>query len=464
MTAPTPSDALRDDSGAAEAKGTRRRAPRWLGATLSATIVGLIVMAITLVRVPQHRWDQVWAEDGRNFLGDVIAHGGIQSLFLPYEGYLHVLPRLGSALVSTVAPLEHYAAGVIVVSGIMTGLVAALVFTLSTNLFPNPLVRSVVAISTACIPLASAEVIGNLANLHWYFLWLAPFLILSKRTSRSGQIAVAVVALLIGLSEIQVIVFVPLGLLVLLLWRDKTVIAPTVGLAIAAIAQIATTLLNPRSTLVVDRPSILETLGAYPVNVTGTMLLPDRFLHGAAIAEHGLLVPLLTTVPFVALFIVVLALGTRKAKAVATYFFFASGAIFCAGYFLNASAKFLYLDLPETTLLEEGVPVLRYGVVPGMLLIAIVGLATEALLNTRSKRRRLWLVLPVIALVALIALMPFTTPNRVGSTSWVGAVTTAVEACERDDSGRQVIQSEPSEVWVITPSCEWVLENSDLDG
>jgi len=54
-------------------------------------LIGCLSAFAAWSRVPAIARDTLWAEDGRNFLQDALSFGPLDSLFLPYAGYLHTL-------------------------------------------------------------------------------------------------------------------------------------------------------------------------------------------------------------------------------------------------------------------------------------------------------------------------------------------------------------------------------------
>ena len=123
----------------------------------------------------------VWAEDG-GFLQNRLDHGPLVSLFEPYQGYLHLLPR-AIVEVGALLPLRDYAVAVAGMSCVVAGVVAALVFACSRDVVHGPAARIVLGLVTVLVPTVSAEVLGTTANLHWFLLWLTPWVLLFRPTS-----------------------------------------------------------------------------------------------------------------------------------------------------------------------------------------------------------------------------------------------------------------------------------------
>ena len=130
---------------------------------------------------------------------------------------------------------------------------------------------------TVLVPAAPIEVSGNAANLHWYFLWLAPWLLMAAPTRWLTGIALGVVALLAGLTEIQVALFVPL---VLVEARNRYRLPVVVGLLLGVAAQVVATLTSPRSDPYGSPPNLHDLVEAYPVHVVVPVWMPK--FHGRA--------------------------------------------------------------------------------------------------------------------------------------------------------------------------------------
>lgn len=207
---------------------------------------GLIVVVsalLSLARLPAPAIGTLWAEDGGVFINDVLKNAGLRNIFAPYQGYLHVVPRGIAWLVVKVIPLDGWAIAVTVAACLMVGVVAALVFHCSSALSGSVWVRLGFAAVPVFVAAAPEEALGTLANLHWYFLYLAPWLLLKRPRTWAEGILLSVAALFVGLTEIQTAMFVPLFLYRL---RDMRFWGPRLALLAGVGAQVFTTLMFPR--------------------------------------------------------------------------------------------------------------------------------------------------------------------------------------------------------------------------
>ncbi|GAA3653854.1 hypothetical protein GCM10022237_12250 [Nocardioides ginsengisoli] len=202
--------------------------------------LGVLAAAYAWWRVPVAARDRLWAEDGRNFLSGSIA--GVP-VWKPYAGYLHVLPRLLTDAITTLVPVGSYAVAVTAASVGVLGLVCALTYVLTADLLDQRWVRVLVSLAPVLLPSGGVEVIGNLANLHGYCLWLAFWIVLHRPTTRRAAALWAVLGLLAALTEIVVLVLAPL---LVVGWRDRLRWIPRAAILAGGIAQFVVSRLDPR--------------------------------------------------------------------------------------------------------------------------------------------------------------------------------------------------------------------------
>lgn len=170
---------------------------------LAAAFVGLVLL---ILRKPWAlRTPQLWAEDGSIFLNDMAQYGAA-SLLRPYQGYLHLIPRLTAWIAAQTADVRWwplmYNLGALLVA-------AAVLFRLTS---PRLAVthRRLLILAFALVA-QSGEVLFNITNAQW----LAAFLLMIQlwlTEPRSKLAAAADVALLIlaGLTGPFVVLLLPL--------------------------------------------------------------------------------------------------------------------------------------------------------------------------------------------------------------------------------------------------------------
>jgi hypothetical protein len=113
----------------------------------------------------------LWAEDGSIFLREAIMLGW-KSLFLPYAGYYHTIPRI-LAFLAQLLPAITFPYFIFVSTTLIY--IATISLFASSNYYfyiKSNYLRFLVSIGLCMVP-GLHEVLGNLANLHWIlFLYL----------------------------------------------------------------------------------------------------------------------------------------------------------------------------------------------------------------------------------------------------------------------------------------------------
>lgn len=446
--------ALVADDGTSAGPVARRIAG--IAVPLLLVVVGTVV---SWLRLPPAARSTLWAEDGRNFIGDRIADGPIAGLLTVYEGYFHVVPRIIADLVVSLLPVDRYAVAMSAASCVVVGLVTALVYVTSRSVVPGVVGRLVVSSITFLVPSASIEVLGNTANLHWYFIWAAPWMLLSEPRTRRSGVLLGVVMLAAGLTEIQLILFVPL---VLLAWRRPFARPMCVALVLGVGAQVIATLLSPRT----ENPN--PGLG-FDSMVVGYLLNPVGGTIDGTSAGVRHLATIAGLWPFIAALLVavsaavyLLVRGGLRERVLTATAVVASPALYGAAVFLNPQVPYRYAET-----LDEGLPdflLLRYAVVPSMFLLAVVAVAASRLWREQKTVR---LVAPV-ALVLVVAVQlsgVVTTENlRLVGPVWSVQVDQAETAClSADPSTVETIRTaperrSPSSPWKVPIECDDLLD------
>ena len=174
---------------------------------LVSLAVGAAASVLAWLRLDGRTRGVVWAEDGM-FLQDRLEAGPLISLVDPYGGYLHLVPR-AIVEVAALVPLQDYAVAVTGLCCLTVGAVAGLVHACSRDVVESRAARVVLGLVTVLVPTAAAEVLGNTANLHWFLLWLTPWVLLCRPTSWRQGWALGAVLLAVTLTEIQAVYFAP---------------------------------------------------------------------------------------------------------------------------------------------------------------------------------------------------------------------------------------------------------------
>ncbi len=490
-TAPAPDAPIRDDGS---------RVGRWE----RAGAVGVFVLAVVLAwsRMPAAVRDVLWAEDGRTFLGEGVQYGTLGTLTRSYAGYLHQYPRLVAGVVQHVLPVEGWATGIAFGAVVGTGLVAAVVFVCTRDatarLTPGAALaaRAGIALAVVLVPIATNEVLGNLANVHAYFLWMMPFVLLHRPRSWASSVGLAVVTLLGALTETQAIVFAPLlvlGLRARRTWPVRAAFLAGAGL------QLAVWLGSDRHRGQVGRATIdLASLAdGFGLNAGMTTFL-SRAASGEVLAAVGSWAGLLFLVPFVVAFVWVLVRGDRTQRTLAVVLALYAVVLWCAAVVLNPKPAYAYAGMSPEFLRYAWVS--RYGVFPataGLVLVLLalvtprrwsrtrsaVGVAAPASadpsrrsLRPRRVPRRPALGTAVRSTVAVVLLVlmvvqfrPLGPVLRTDGPRYTAAVAAAREACRTLPADRAIrirsapqtqqdtpgppTRQEPTSFWSLSMSC-----------
>lgn len=274
------------------------------GPARSAALVGLLVVGGTLLQLLRQpgvpSWDSLLAEDGGIFLTDALNRPGLANLIRPYEGYLHVVPRLLAAL-SAALPLQ---AAAVVLSGgaaLVVSLLCLWIYVASGSVFRTRWARVLLVLLVLLLPAAGYEAQATINNLHWYLNFACFWVFVRPLRGRCVVAVGALVATAAVMSDPLAGLFVPLaayrGLQALGLrpawtwpgsWRsaDRSqnrsisaglLLAP-VAFALAMAAQFVLGVASgtPRAFVPVnlaDLPAI------YGLRVAGSLLVGDRFLQ-----------------------------------------------------------------------------------------------------------------------------------------------------------------------------------------
>jgi hypothetical protein len=398
---------------------------------LTAAAIAILAATLAWLRLVPATRDVLWAEDGRNFLQDAITSGPFAPLLQPYSGYLHVIPRLIAGVTVALAPVSGYALWMTAGACIAAGIMAAIVYVCSSTVVPWVPARIALGLLTVLVPLAPREVLGNTANLHSLVFWTLCWVLVYRPRTRRGGAALAAFALLGAMTEIQTVLLAPL-----LLFHPRSRRRSLVRGAylLGACSQLFVTLFWPRhhnTNPLVGLPSLLY---GYLFNASASVWVPQKLV--GTFAEHvGLGGLLVTAIPFVIAYLGILRFGTRRIRWFASAVVMLSFVVYTASIEITPRASYDYATLSPAAL-SASIP-LRYGVVPSLLLCALIPLVCACLVGRIRSRS---IALPKLARtgVALAALVlcfavtaQFVPPNRrEGGPQWMPEVKGAATRCE----------------------------------
>ena len=402
---------------------------------------GLIVIVSTLVslaRLPAPAIGTLWAEDGGVFINDVLKNAGLRNIFSPYQGYLHVVPRGIAWLVVKVIPIDGWAIAVTVAACLVVGAVAALVFHCSSALSENVWTRLGFAAVPILVAASPEEALGNLANLHWYFLYLAPWLLLKSTRTWVERIILTVAALLVGLTEIQTAMFLPLFLYRL---RDKTLWGPRIALLVGVGAQVFTTLSFPRTNPDAQPANWLSVFYAWFIEGPSAVVFGTAGQVARVVIRFGWVPVALTAAVFLAGFVVILVRGGSRERVTACALLGGSIVAACAAVALNFTDFFDYAGFNESD--WAGVHLGRYAVVPSMFLLALLPLLGEVVGRTGRAA-----TISVMTVLMLVYFFPVSVGREFGPV-WADFLPQARQACAPSNAGPVTIVPIAPTGWIV---------------
>lgn len=415
--------------------------------------------AIAWLRLDALTRGTIWAEDGLIFLTGAL-HG--TSVFAPYEGYTHVVPRILAELTVMFVPVADYAIAMTVLTMIVTAGIGLLVFGVTADLGITRGARVGLALITVLAPALISEVSGNAANLHWLILWLAPWLLLARPRTWLRSVLLGLVAFLAATSEIQMMVFLPL---LLVDSRNRRRWPLAAGAVLGLLIQITAFLTNARESPT-DRPSILSALHGYALQVAGgSWLTPIRPLT-EEVFQHGWWLAYALLIPFV-LAAVGLFVTSPRLRIIVSALVVGSVVSWTAGYLMSVGSWGNYAGRTPDQIRMIGP--LRHAVVPSMFLLAIAVLAADQLLTrtgagtVRNVRRGAGAVIAATLIVtAAWSADGRGESHRSAGPEWRVTVGEARTTCERTGATSNAIQTAPNVPrWVLAVDCRRLL--SDVD-
>ncbi|GEM_PF-1344468 len=357
------------------------------GAVLLAVAALVAGTAVSLSRVRGRGvFDTMFGEDGSLFLNDAWTSGLLHSLLRPYNGYVHVVPRL-LAEIAAVFPAS-WAPGVMSIEAGLIGCALALVVYLaSAGHLRHPLARLVISVPAALVPTAhgllggeSGPVDNNIATLQFPALYATFWVLLWLPARRWGRAAAVAVALGTTLSSILPVIFLPLAVARLLVRRDRASLTLVGAFCTGILVQLLGILTNLHSRDGVShpRPDASWVLAEYlrtavPNALFGEVWLsppsPHRWEQFAVVALAWLIV--LTAV----------AVALVKLTSPATVLAVVAGgySLLLFGFEIGAhgSVPARYVTAPALLVLTAVVALLRPGLRPGGTdLVPLVSLAT----------------------------------------------------------------------------------------
>lgn len=430
----------------------KRRPP-----TLTFVVVWLAGALLSLARVPGVAVRTVWAEDGSVFLEDYLKSG--LSLLAPYDGYLHVLPRLIVAIAAAVFGLEAYAVVLTVGCSIVIGLVAALTYCCSASLTSNQTAKLAWASIPVLVAPGALETMGNTANLHWYLLWLAPWLLLAIPKTPIHKLVLSSSSLIVALSEIQCLIFLPL-----VFWRIrcKSTWWAKGGLTIGLTCQLMTYLTSPRERSGMGQDwDLRSVIYGYFLNSSAALIFGSSTAIAKNIQTFGAAPIILSATPFAIVLIFIIRFADGTMRAVGLIWLFASAITWSAAVIINPAPYFKYSEYDS---LENwsGFFLSRYSTAPSMFLLALVPLliaiscAAGPINKPGSRVGSVQLRATLTGAFLIMQFIHFFPIDAAGSTgpNWAEEIRNALLACKADTALHTVSLLQAPDGWNSTIQCE----------
>ncbi|NUR62582.1 MAG: hypothetical protein HOV87_28590 [Catenulispora sp.] len=210
--------------------------------------------------------DTVWAEDGSRFFQQSLHAGALKLLITPYNGYLHLAPRL-AVDVARLFPLPYFAAVIAVTGALISSGLAVFVYRASAGHLRSRLLQAAVAAPLALTWVAQSEVGNNVADAQWFLVYASFWAALYQGPDkRYRAVAVSVIFFAVA-SDPFAAVFIPL------LRRKR---AQAVGMAAGLLYQgIGIVFMGALSSRAAEREYDLpRSASAYLVHVVGHVLWP----------------------------------------------------------------------------------------------------------------------------------------------------------------------------------------------
>ncbi|MFS2030996.1 MULTISPECIES: hypothetical protein [unclassified Curtobacterium] len=374
----------------------RRRPTTAVWALLVAVAAGLLAW----IRIGSTARGVAWAEDSGRFLTDRLTFGPVRSVWHPYDGYLHVLPRLVVDAAVALGRIDLYALSVSVMSCAVLGAVCGTVFVLARGVVRAWPLRVLLAAVPALVPLAPVEIAGTAANLHWYLLFAAPWLLAHRPRSWWSSAWTAVAVAVVTTSEIQAAVFLPL----LLLGRRQRRVIPVAAVAVLGVAaQVTAALTHPRSaTHQGGITSFRDMTAGFVAQVVGGSGNADVRAVGASVSAHGWWVVTVPAVLLVVAVVAALVLADWRTGWMLLAVSVGAGVVWYAALIVNRTPGTTWSSF--TPAAWAGTAPLRYAAASSMFLTAAVVLAADVFLaRARWSWRAAGGVLVVASVVAFVA-------------------------------------------------------------
>ena len=415
--------------------------------------IGIAAAVTAWLRLPPIARDTLWAEDGRNFLQGALNLGPLNSLVVPYGGYLHTLPRIVASLTVSLVPVQYYALAMTAGACILAGILASIVFVCSVDVVSWLPGRFSVAMLTVLAPLAPREVLGNEANLHSLVLWTLFWVLLYRPRTRWGRVGLGVFALLGSLTEIQAVLLIPL-----LVWRsrDRARWWPRAAFVLGVAVQLLVSVFWPRGSTGNPPLGAASIVYGFFINSVVPVWIPQLAI-GPAVVWGGMALCTLLFLPFVIAFVVSLTFGSSTQRVAAIGLFVGAIVVYFFSVIENPHTFYDYAHLSPPALAQLWL--VRYGVVPSMMLCALAVVAMAIVVSRTQRDRsatsiRMLTAYAALALLVVALLVQFVPQDtrRSSGPAWQPQIVTLRGVCSSLPAS-STVQIDETIGWHVTVPC-----------
>lgn len=364
----------------------------------------------------------MWAEDGAVFISQALAPDQPWTPFRPYDGYLHLVPRLAAEIVVRFFDADNYAAAMTVLACAAVAVVSVLTYHCARAVTANVWMRAAWAAVPVVINVGAIETLGNFANFHWYLLWLALWLLIKPARSIPGSVGLFLVAAVASLTEIISIALVPLFLF---RFKDKAYWPARAGLALGLACQVYTTLSYPRRSNGGYELDPLSIVYGWFINTAVPIVYGTSRNAVGQILNFGAWPVVLAALMVAGVVAAIMWRGTRGDRWLALLFVAASVLVWTACLVANPAGHLDYARFTDADW-QEQFQFSRYSVAPTMFLLALGPILASML-------RRVSMQASAVALSAfglLLVSMYFPPATfRDNGPLWRDSVATAKDLC-----------------------------------
>lgn len=200
-------------------QGSKNLASRLLiiKSTFTLFCTWIFISGLLYLKIPT-AFTKIYAEDGVISLQDALSKPFPHDYLAPYAGYFDVIGRSAGRVVSYF-PLQNAAHAFFLFNTLMLTWIALTVFRASSEIIPNKISRSVLALSLILLPIASFESIANTTNLHFFFMSACLPIFLRRSSSRYETYLFSFFVLIATLSTPLMVFYFPL--IAYLRWSSK---------------------------------------------------------------------------------------------------------------------------------------------------------------------------------------------------------------------------------------------------